>query len=296
VLWAGAIGVSGCRHHQTAALPPPPPPPPLLGGVEIRDVTPPGDSPAALDAPALERALRDRLLETGLFATSAPDGGPERPVVRVRADVAIESAEVGNQGAARARVLMYLRSRPAEAPGAIDEALNGGGEQRYAVGQVRDRPALFQRLVLRVSGDLIGGFAARRKLHVGSPDQVHAALTADAGDLREEAIRVAGERKLAQEVPALLALLNDPDESIRDAALGALIQIGDRRAVSELTRTRSLRDRREMRKIIEAIATLGGQEALDYLSFVAESHDDEEIRSEAAAAKARVERRMAEGK
>jgi hypothetical protein len=269
----------------------------VLGAVEVRNLTPPDDSPAALDTGALGQALHDRLLATGLFAASAPDGGAERPVVRVRADVAIESAEVGRQGVARARVRIALRSRPAEVPGAIDEGLDGGGEQRYVVGQVgaQDRAALFQRLVVRVAGDLIGGFAARRKLHGGSPDQVHAALTADGGDLREEAIRVAGERKLAQEVPTLLALLNDPDESIRDAALGSLIQIGDRRAVSELTRTRSLRDRREMRKIIEAIATLGGQEALDYLSFVAESHDDEEIRSEAAAAKARVERRMADG-
>ena len=45
-----------------------------------------------------------------------------------------------------------------------------------------------------------------------------------------------------------------------------------------------------MRKIIEAIATLGGDEALDYLSFVAAIHDDEEIRALAAAAKQRLER------
>src|SRR5206468_7769825 len=52
--------------------------------------------------------------------------------------------------------------------------------------------------------------------------------------------------------PTLLKLLDDPDEPTRDAALGALIALGDRRAVSALTRSRSLRDRHEMRKIIEA--------------------------------------------
>ena len=52
----------------------------------------------------------------------------------------------------------------------------------------------------------------------------------------------------------------------------------DRRAVRELTQSRSLRDRREMRKIIEAISILGGQEADEYLSFVAATHDDDEIR------------------
>ena len=46
-----------------------------------------------------------------------------------------------------------------------------------------------------------------------------------------------------------------------------------------------------MRKIIEAISILGGQEADDYLSFVAATHDDDEIRAEAAAARARLQRR-----
>ena len=67
----------------------------------------------------------------------------------------------------------------------------------------------------------------------------------------------------------------------------------ERRAVRELTQSRSLRDRREMRKIIEAISILGGQEADEYLSFVAATHDDDEIRTEAAAARARMQRRSA---
>ena len=49
-----------------------------------------------------------------------------------------------------------------------------------------------------------------------------------------------------------------------------------------------------MRKIIEAISILGGQEADEYLSFVAATHDDDEIRAEAAAARARLQRREAE--
>jgi len=116
-------------------------------------------------------------------------------------------------------------------------------------------------------------------------------LQADGGALRDDAIRAVGERKLRDEVPTLLKLLSDPDERTRDAALGSLIALGDRRAVSELTRTRSLRDRHEMRKMIEAISILGGQEADQYLSFVAATHDDDEIRAEAATARARLQRR-----
>jgi len=60
-------------------------------------------------------------------------------------------------------------------------------------------------------------------------------------------------------------------------------------------RARSLRDRHELHKIIEAISILGGEEADAYLSFLAGSHDDEEIRGEAAAARARLLRRADAG-
>jgi hypothetical protein len=49
-----------------------------------------------------------------------------------------------------------------------------------------------------------------------------------------------------------------------------------------------MRDTREMRKVLDAIAALGGQEAKDYLAFVAETHDDEEIRVMAAEALERL--------
>jgi len=75
---------------------------------------------------------------------------------------------------------------------------------------------------------------------------------------------------------------------VRDAALGALVELRDPRAVPALTKTKSMRDRREMRKIVDALAALGGQEAADYLSFVADAHEDEEIRNMASAALVRL--------
>jgi HEAT repeat protein len=102
--------------------------------------------------------------------------------------------------------------------------------------------------------------------------------------MRLEAIRVAAARKLRDEVPSLVALLSDDEETIRDAALGALVELRDPRAVPALTKTKSMKDGREMRKIIDALAAIGGQEAGDYLSFVADAHEDEEIRKMAKAA------------
>lgn len=237
--------------------------------------------------------MRGRLLGTGLFAA---DGPATRLVARIGSEV----VEVGATGEARAVVGLQLDDGSAAAPEGVSFKLEGRGSERYAIPKLRrrgpeapapDRVAILNRLVLRIAGDLIDGYVARRQLSRGPAGVVHAALQADGGELRDEAIRVVGERKLRDEVPTLLKLLSDPDERTRDAALGVMIALGDRRAVSELTRTRSLRDRHEMRKIIEAIAILGGQEADQYLSFVAATHDDDEIRAAAATARVRLQRR-----
>ncbi|HEX3902871.1 MAG TPA: HEAT repeat domain-containing protein [Polyangia bacterium] len=288
----------GCGRHRLAAVPPPAPARPLLGAVEVQVGAPPDEKapPPHLDIAGLERALQERLLGTGLFASA--DAGAA-PVARLQARVATEAVEVGATGEARARVVLRLDDGRGEAPAGVSFNLDGRGSQRYPIPPATrkgtlpapNRDAIFMELVLRIAGDLIDGYVARRQIDQGPPAAVHAALRADGGELRDEAIRAVGERKLRDEVPRLLELLSDPEEPTRDAALGSLIALRDRRAVSELTRTRSLRDRREMHKIIEAIAILGGQEAEDYLSFVAATHDDDEIRTEAAAARVRLERR-----
>jgi hypothetical protein len=292
------LATSACKRQPPP--PPPPAPPPALGAVTVHDLTPPDDAPAHVDVQALGRALRARLLATGQFAADAADAGRAAAATRADVRIGIEGAEVGAKGVARAHVLLRLETRPSDTPGAIAESLEGAGEQRYdveppAMGGAAPMEALYEGLVQRVADDLIGGFTAHRRVRQASPEALRAALAADGGELRVEAIRAVGERHLASEAPRLLALLDDPDEPTRDAALGALLALGDRRAVGVLTRSRSMRDRRELSKIIEAISILGGEEADDYLSFVAGSHEDEEIRAEAAAARARLQRRADAG-
>ena len=289
------LAMVACRRsHPPPGASPPAAPPPVLSVVEIVDTTPPEQAPAPVDIAALERGVRDRLLGTGMFA--AGDGGAGA-VAKARVTIALEAVEVGAKGEARARVRVRVESRPADAAGAVAFDLNGNGVEPYQVprGKPPERAPMFAALVLRIVGDLTEDVAARRRLQAGPVGLVHAALVADGGALRQEAIQAVAERKLREEVPTLLKLLGDDDEPTRDAALGALIALRDRRAVTELTRTRSLRDRREMRKIIEAIGILGGEEADQYLSFVAATHDDEEIRAAATAARARLARRDGAG-
>lgn len=304
---AGATG--GCRRTAQAPVPVTAPvrAPLGIGAVTLRDLTSSGVLPEPLALDGLQDRLRDRLAHSGLFAAPTADAGSPPALVRVRGEIAVDGAEVEDKGVARASVRLWLDTRPSDAPGAIEETLAAEGEQIYPIRRPpvakrgragsgglpeAEKRALFAKLVDRVAVDLLDGFLAREKLRTAPEPAVRAALRADGGDLQEAAIRIAGERRLRDEVPVLLELLDNPSESVRDAALGALIQIGDRRAVTALTKSRSMRDRREMRKILDAIATLGGDEALDYLSFVAASHDDEELRALATAAKSRLERRQ----
>jgi hypothetical protein len=146
-----------------------------------------------------------------------------------------------------------------------------------------DTKSVFQRLAEQSISDLLTTYVGRQKLWTAGRAALHASLQAK-GELRLEAARVVAARKMVDEVPALIALLADEDETVRDAALGALVTLRERRAVPALTKTRSMRDLREMGKIIEALAVLGGQEAQDYLAFVADAHESEELRRLAAAA------------
>lgn len=308
-LLAVALGTAaagpGCRRGTPSA--PPPPKPPVLGTVSVENMTP-GAEGARLDVGAMERDMRAALESSGLFSPARGGGdrgdGGAGAISRARLAVAVELVEAGTKAEARARVRLHIDTRPSNAPGAVALDLEGQGMEpqpprRHARGAEpagQPPPDPLGPLALRVAKDLLNGFVAKRRLYEGPPSAVHAVLIGEAGELREEAIRVVGERQLREEAPTLLKMLGDDDETTRDAALGSLIALRDRRAVSELTRTRSLRDRREMRKIIEAIAILGGQEAEEYLSFVAASHDDDEIRTEAAAARTRLLRRQSDAR
>ena len=286
IAFVGLLAV-GC--HRSASVPSRPRP--RLGVVEIHDESANPHESGEIDVSALAGTLRSALEASGLVQVNTGDAGvPESAVVRVVGRVAVEFVEVDKKGIVRAAVNLRLSTRPSDAAGALGDDLAAGGEQAYQPGPGVDRRQLGQSLADRTARDLLAGFIARARLATAPPNEIHAAIAGGTGAMREEAIRVAGTRGMRDEGSTLLPLLQDDDESMRDAALGALIALRDRRAVGALTASRSLRDRHEMRKILEAIAILGGDEARDYLSFVAETHDDEEIRRLASDARQRLGR------
>lgn len=276
---------AGCRHKVAG----PQSTPLRMGQVTIQVE----GGEASIDEVGLAQGLRAQFEASGL--TVAPDGGGAMATVRVLGRVATEIVEAERKGLCRAAVSLAISTRPNDAPGALNEEISAGGEEKFEVGPGLDRRALAAALAERTARDLLGAFLQRTRLRTADSAAIHAALSGDAGTpLREEAIRQVGLRHLTDEAPRLLVLLDDPDEATRDTALGALIALRDTRAVAKLTRDRSLRDRHEMLKMMDAISLIGGSEAADYLAFVAESHDDAEIRQAAHEARDRLLRRAAD--
>lgn len=282
--------VVSCHRHGASRTDAPPL---RLGHIEIRVVEGSDSKRLPIDVDALAQRLRTQFENSGLVITSPVDAGPPTPSIRVAGRVAVEVVEAERKGLCRAGISLAISTRPSDAPGALNDEISATGEERFDVIPGVDRAGIARRVVDRTAIDLLISFLRRTRLGSASPAEIHAAIAGDAGvALREAAIRVAGDRRLTAEAPILLSLLDDPDEPIRDAALGALISLRDQRAVTRLTRDRSLRDRREMLKTLEAVSQIGGSEAADYLSFVAESHDDPEIRQAAREARDRMTRRL----
>ena len=269
---------------------------PSLGQVVVQQMTPeqerlPG---VLLNDVDITKAVREQIAIAGVFAAASDHPAPERPIADVLLGYAIEDVRAEGKALARAIAQLRVRVKPAKlADPYWAEEVEASAELPYKLHEKDAAPlaGAFTSLVSRLTSDLLADYLARQKLRTASEDEVVKLVSAGEGPLREEGIRQAGHRNLKKAVPTLLALLTDESEPVRDSALGALLAMRERRAVAVLAASRSMRDRREMRKIVEAIALLGGDEAISYLEFVADANEDPEIQSLAKRSLERLRRR-----
>ena len=274
-IWAVILlETAGCKRPTAAAQTPV-----WLGPVTIAPAISPQDQTSLLDREMLAQQARSQLAKAGVFAGEmAESSKPGAAVAAVYISLAMDPIHLEGKSALRAVVRLVVSTRPqGVAPPHFGEDVQAHAEIVGDGETQADDRAVHQRLAERTVNDLLTTYIARQKLWSADRAALHASLIYPS-DMRIEAIRVAAARKLIDEVPTLVSLLSDDEEEVRDAALGALVELRDRRAVPALTKAKSMKDRRELRKIIDALATLGGQEAADYLSFVADAHEDEEVR------------------
>ncbi len=278
-----------CKQPR-GTQPAPPVAPPALGAVRARPI-PPLELRGwriELDAERLAKRVGERLARDGIFAGGAPKGGT--------AEVTLEALPLAGdsaEDAVRVKLRLRVALRPeGAAPAHFAEDAVALGEAPLEAKTAEAARAGFQRLTERTADDLVALYVARQRLWQAAAPAIVEALSAADLESRVEAVRIVAARQLRQAIPKLLAMLEDEEEGVRDAALGALVVLRESGAVKVLAKSRQMRDAREMRKILDAMGTLGGREAKDYLGFVAETHDDEEIREMATRALERMTRNV----
>jgi HEAT repeat protein len=102
------------------------------------------------------------------------------------------------------------------------------------------------------------------------------------------------ERRLPEAVAPLIERLQDPDPGIARLAVGALIAIGDRRAVPPLIELTRKRPGEFVSQVVYALGELGGEEAEGFLFTLESGHPDATVRKAAAQALSDMQRRREE--
>lgn len=278
--------LGGCR--RAPALPPPG----QVIEVKVVDRTPPAASPAHLDAGELARRAARVLSHTG--GLTVTDGGASRaggPRYRLLVEIRLEGAEEPSEGKGIMRAYVAARLQPVRAePGAASFDQAAVAERIYQL-ETEGGELKWRAHAERAVEDAVRAVSARVRLTAAATPVLLAALAGDDDDLKQEAIRVAGERHERELVPGLIKLLRSEDAAMRDRAIGALAAIRDVRAVKPLTEVARFRDVSDLPKVLDAVAAIGGDEARAYLEFVSTGHEDLEIREMAKQALRHLEER-----
>jgi hypothetical protein len=249
---------------------------------------PPEAGPRPDRSKVLARA-QDRLVLSGLFAVDPPTERARVRRARVRAAYAVEllprTAEREAQLRATASVAVEWRGSGDD----LDVA-----EVALCTAERPPDADLPDKARALLDCALDAGFAGvvdKERVRRGDEKAIFAALEDPDPSMRSAAFAAIGEHKVAAAVPRLLELLSAKDPYLRDGAIGALVALREPRAVKPLTELARFDDVDMMRRIIDAVGAIGGDDARAYLELIAGGHDVPAIRDLARSALRRLDRR-----
>lgn len=261
----------------------------LLHKVEARDRSAPGQHVAGVTDVELSRWLRERLARSR--ALKLIEGQRARSYA-LTLELGVALREEEDRPAGRMLLASARASIPGEPEGLVLQA------SLVRPFRPAGKGALEQRALREAVEGIADDLAFQAEAAV-APEARLAALLRETRDPSRLAavVEIAAFRRLRGTVLPLCALLERKEPEVADRAIGALAAIGDERAVKPLTRVaKSFRDTAQMAKVLDAVGTIGGQEARDYLEFVASGHDDADIRNLASEALERMTRAEKAGK
>jgi hypothetical protein len=228
---------------------------------------------AGLDAAALEEAVRAALGSAGFRL-----GDGRRPHA-AGIDLASLRIVPGGSVGPRAEIALEVVLRPAEeGPPARSER----GSASVPISAFRSPAEAWRRALTDAAGHAAQGLAASVRAEAKGAEDLIADLASKDARVREEAVRVLGERRSRQAVPALIARLDKEEPRVAHKVIGALGQIGDERAIPALIElSHATTDAALTARLVRFIGDIGGAEAEGYLLTLSSGHPDRRVRAAA---------------
>ena len=295
--WSLVLVMAGCPSPKERAAPPAPATAPASDSqVVIRTIKVVITADQKLEVPGLSREevesrVRKRLSQAASVRLET-DAQPGTHALDGAYQLLLELALARAAPGAGLTGPVAVVACGARVPGDVDAVVL----QAQAVASLGDKlaPANVNKTLGRLLDAVLDDIVFQAELARASGQDLARQL-AQIKDLQRlvPAVEIAARRRLPATFTPLVALLKHKDIGVSDGAVGALVALGDRRAVKPLTHLSNLSDTARLARILDAIGSLGGDEAVGYLEFLASGHDDDDIRFMAAEALERMKRQEA---
>ncbi len=278
-LAALAVAAAACKQPLSSrAL--------LVGNVAVSEASLSGKPEIAESAENLRNEVRAALEASGRFRVR--EGGPvhiQLEIDRAQRTLAMPpvidpSKPLVEQEMAEVSVTLEMTSTKEKfelerlvAEGAARRPTNADDSLDPAA-----RHAAFDAALDAALRDAVEALCAQIDARNKSEEALLKDLTADDPRIRDYAIRELESRRSPAAVPHLIARLQDPNPVVARRAVGALVAIGDRRAVGPLIELTRHRRPEDAGPTLYAIGSLGGPEAEAFLFTLESGASDEETR------------------
>ena len=221
----------------------------------------------------------------------------EGATARVRLDLESARRLAGGEGAV-ADVQLILELTAASPEGEPERTVSEGAGRAVSAAdagtEAHARLAAFEGALRGALDDAARGLAWQLESRRKTDDELSRDLADVDPRVRDYAIRALADRRSPAVVPQLIARLEDDNPAVALRAVGALVAIGDRRAVEPLIEMTRKRPPQLVAQVLYALASLGGPTAEAFLYTLESGAPDDEVRHAATEALAELRRKRDE--
>jgi hypothetical protein len=264
-----------------------------VGSLSISDANVAGNPELGLSADQIRRFATRALEQTRRFAVRT--GAPARVRLEIEAARRVTAPSMNGPDRELADVQLSIELNAPAAQGDWERSVSEGAGRAPTGAESGPDPAArlaaFEAALRMALDDASRGLAWQLDAHKKSDGELVTDLSSIDPRVRDYAIRALADRRSPAAVPHLLARLQDDDPAVALRAVGALVAIGDRRAVEPLIDLTRRRPPHVATQVLYALASLGGPTAEAYLFTLESGASDEDVRRAASDALAELRRK-----